>query len=103
MTDSHTTLRVALAQLNLLVGDIDGNAERVIAAAVDARDRLGAHLVLFPELTLTGYPPEDLLLRTGLHQRVMLALQRLKQEVRGIALVVGYPERPLRACSTPPR
>ena len=51
------TLRIALAQVDLLVGDVDGNARRVVETARAARDRLGARLVLFPELTLTGYPP----------------------------------------------
>lgn len=60
------TLRIALAQLNLLVGDIAGNADSVIEAALRARDRQVAHAIVFPELTLTGYPPEDLLLRPEL-------------------------------------
>ena len=88
-----TILRVALAQLNLLVGDVDGNAERVIAAAQRARDELRADAVLFPELSLTGYPPEDLLLRPGLHLRVLRALERVKQRVSGITLVVGLPHQ----------
>jgi len=54
-------LRIALAQLNLFVGDVAGNTQRVIDAAAQARDRLHADLVLFPELSLSGYPPEDLL------------------------------------------
>ncbi len=87
------TLRIALAQLNLLVGDITGNAQRVIAAANRARDELKADAILFPELTLTGYPPEDLLLRPGLHTRVLHALETIKREVRGIDVVVGYPRQ----------
>ncbi|RKZ34563.1 MAG: NAD+ synthase, partial [Gammaproteobacteria bacterium] len=83
--------RVALAQLNLWVGDLQGNASRVIAAAGEARDRLDADLVVFPELTLTGYPPEDLLLRPGFHDRVATALERVVAEVRGIAALVGFP------------
>ncbi len=86
-----TTLRVALAQLNLLVGDVDGNAERVIVAALRARDELHADAVLFPELSLTGYPPEDLLLRPGLQLRVLRALEQVKQRVGGITVVVGLP------------
>ena len=50
-----------MAQLDFLVGDIPGNAGKVIAAAQEARERLAADLIVFPELTLTGYPPEDLL------------------------------------------
>ncbi len=85
-------LRIAIAQLDLLVGDVEYNVERIVSAATGARDRLGADLVLFPELTLTGYPPEDLLLRPGLIRRVEAGLERLRQ-VEGIALVVGFPER----------
>jgi NAD+ synthase (glutamine-hydrolysing) len=58
-------LRIALAQLNMLVGDVHGNATRVISAAQRAHADCGADLVLFPELTLSGYPPEDLLFHRG--------------------------------------
>ncbi|MEN8176279.1 MAG: NAD+ synthase [Pseudomonadota bacterium] len=84
-------LRVALAQLNLLVGDVQGNARRVIEAGIHARDRQGAHLVVFPELTLTGYPPEDLLLRPEMDERVAEAIAAIRDQVQGIHLVVGYP------------
>ena len=67
MADS---LNVVLAQLNLLVGDIDGNAERIITSAKQAFDNQSAHLIVFPELTLTGYPPEDLLIRPSLQARI---------------------------------
>lgn len=87
------TLRVALAQVDLLVGDVDGNARRVVASAHEAREHLGARLVVFPELTLTGYPPEDLLLRPGLYPRVEQALASVAREVQGIDVVLGYPER----------
>ncbi|WP_295430953.1 NAD+ synthase [uncultured Thiodictyon sp.] len=82
--------RIQIAQLNLLVGDVAGNAGRVITAAHQAR-AAGADLVVFPELTLTGYPPEDLLLRPELIARVESALARVCAEVRGITLVLGYP------------
>ncbi|MBI3772552.1 MAG: NAD+ synthase [Gammaproteobacteria bacterium] len=85
-------LRIILAQLNPLVGDIAGNAAKIIAAAERARDEFNADLILFPELCLTGYPPEDLLLRPGLYRRVATAMKQL-QDIRGIALVVGYPEK----------
>jgi len=86
-------LRIVLAQLNLLVGDVAGNADRMIAAIAEARDRLQAHAIAFPELALTSYPPEDLLFRPGLYRRIDIALARLKQAARGIDVVVGYPER----------
>ena len=87
------SLRIALAQLNLTVGDIQGNAQRILAAAEEARDRLRADLIVFPELSLTGYPPEDLVLRPGLWRQVQNALAEISQRVRGVELVVGYPGR----------
>ncbi len=86
-----STLRIVMAQLNTLVGDIEGNAGQVIAAARRARDEFKADAIVFPELTLSGYPPEDLLLRTGLHNRVLAALEEVNREVSGIDVVVGYP------------
>jgi NAD+ synthase (glutamine-hydrolysing) len=85
-------LRIALAQLDLFVGDVAGNTQRVLEVSADARDRLHADLVLFPELTLTGYPPEDLLFHKGLRRQVADGLEQVRQEVRGIAAMVGYPE-----------
>ncbi len=86
-----TKLRIVMAQLNMLVGDIEGNAEKVIAAAERARDDLKADVVVFPELTLTGYPPEDLLLRPGLYTRVLAALEKVNLRVCDIDIVLGYP------------
>ncbi|WP_426414832.1 NAD+ synthase [Aestuariirhabdus sp. LZHN29] len=83
-------IRIAMAQLNTLVGDIPGNTQRLIDAAEDARDRLQADLILFPELALCGYPPEDLLLRMSMLGRVNQGLERLRA-VKGIHLVVGLP------------
>ncbi len=85
-------LKLALGQLDLLVGDVEGNVERVIEAAGRARDAHGAELVIFPELTLSGYPPEDLLFHRGFRRKIDTALARLKAEVAGIGVVVGYPE-----------
>ncbi len=84
-------LRVSLAQTNLLVGAVDANCERVIAIAQKARDEQQADAVIFPELTLTSYPPEDLLLRPEFIQRVERALERLCSTVEGIDLIIGYP------------
>ncbi|EGV32911.1 NAD+ synthetase [Thiorhodococcus drewsii AZ1] len=82
--------RIQIAQINPLVGDIAGNAERLISASVAARDA-GADLVVFPELALTGYPPEDLLLRPEFMRRVESALEHIASEAVGITLVLGYP------------
>ncbi|MDB5972913.1 MAG: synthase [Hydrocarboniphaga sp.] len=86
------TLTFALAQLNLWVGDIDGNVDKIIQAAVRARDDLSADLVACPELSLIGYPPDDLLLRTALPAAIGAGVERLLREVRGITLIVGLPE-----------
>lgn len=85
-------LRIALAQSDFLVGDVPGNLARIKALAVQARDGLGADLVVFPELCLIGYPPEDLLLRNSVGLRVGAALETLG-EVTGIDIVIGYPRR----------
>jgi NAD+ synthase (glutamine-hydrolysing) len=86
------SLRIALAQLDLLVGDVHGNAERVIATARRAHTELGANLVLFPELTLSGYPPEDLLFHRGFRLQTERGLERVRNEVRGPRVLVGFPE-----------
>lgn len=84
-------LNVVMAQLNLKVGDIHGNVERIIAAACEARDQLGGDLIVFPELSLCGYPPEDLLLRSSMQRRIEQGLQRIRAEVAGIHVLVGFP------------
>ncbi len=85
-------IRLVLGQINLWVGDVDGNAELIVRAAHRARDEFEADLVVFPELALLGYPPDDLLLRSGMPPRVRAGLDRIRDEVTGIAVVVGYPE-----------
>ena len=90
MADS---LNVVLAQLNLLVGDIDGNAERIITSAKQAFDNQSAHLIVFPELTLTGYPPEDLLIRPSLQARIERALEKILEADLPGYIVVGFPEQ----------
>ncbi|MFO1466891.1 MAG: NAD+ synthase [Steroidobacteraceae bacterium] len=85
-------LRGVMAQLNLSVGDVDGNTSRIIEAADTARSKHKADFVLLPELAVSGYPPEDLLFHAGMRTQVSRSLERLRREVRGITLVVGYPE-----------
>ena len=86
------SLRIALAQLNMFVGDVAGNTQRVIDASAEARDRIKADLVLFPELTLCGYPPEDLLFHNGMRKQVSAAMERVRAETSGIGVLFGYPE-----------
>lgn len=86
-------LRVVIAQQDFLVGDIPGNTERIIDAAKQARARDEADVVVFPEMCLTGYSPEDLLLRPSLDLRVGEALERLQNEKLEAAIVIGAPLR----------
>jgi NAD+ synthetase len=87
-----TTLRLALAQFDFPVGDIAGNARRIAQWIVEARDVHGADLVLFPELALSGYPPEDLLIRPSFLRDCQAALQDIAAGVQGIVAVVGWPQ-----------
>ncbi len=84
-------LRVVMAQIDPLVGDISGNVARILRATVQAKQQLNADVVVFPEMSLVGYPPEDLLLRHGLYPQVQKALSQLAISVEGVAIVVGYP------------
>ncbi len=85
-------VRIALAQINTTVGDIAGNAQRISRDLAAAR-AAGAELVLFPELALTGYPPEDLLLKEHFLRDARVALDELARETDGIVAIVGAPER----------
>lgn len=86
-------LVIVAAQLNLLVGDIEGNAERIIKATQSAYQTHKADLVLFPELALTGYPPEDLLFRPALYERVNQALDHITKNIKHTTAIIGYPEK----------
>jgi len=92
MAERTDLLRVALAQINPTVGDIRGNAAKISDYIARARDE-GAALVVFPELALSGYPPEDLLLKTSFLDAARVALRELAAETRDIVAVVGYPEQ----------
>ena len=89
MTDTRVVL--ALAQINCTVGDLEGNAARILDHVRRARDG-GADIVLTPELSLCGYPPEDLLLRDGFYRDCRRELDALAVKVSGITVVVGFPE-----------
>ncbi|TVP52243.1 MAG: NAD+ synthase [Halomonadaceae bacterium] len=84
-------LRVVMAQLDFLVGDIPGNGQRVIEASRRGAEEMQADLVVFPELALTGYPPEDLLLRPSLSLRLDAALAAIQAEKLPVAIVLGLP------------
>src|SRR5258708_1654614 len=83
-------LRIVLAQINLTVGDIQGNLEKLIGAAKSARDELTADLIVFPELCFTGYPPEDLLFRKSFLDAATEALYEFKSQVKDIYCLVSH-------------
>src|SRR5947208_1217403 len=83
-------MRLALAQINTVVGDLDGNVERIVRRLDEARG-LACDLAPFPELAVTGYPPEDLLLRPGFVRAAERALGRVAAATRGLVALVGTP------------
>lgn len=88
---SSPAVTVVMAQIDPVVGDIAGNTQLVIESAKQAKLQHNADIVLFPEMTLTGYPPEDLLLRGGLYPQIDSALLQICQHVNDVVVVVGYP------------
>lgn len=86
------SIRIAMAQFDFPVGDVAGNTERIIEMIGQARDEYGAELVMFPELAVSGYPPEDLLLRPGFLYECEQAMTRIATACRGITAVVGWPQ-----------
>jgi NAD+ synthase (glutamine-hydrolysing) len=85
-------VKVALAQIDLIVGDVSGNKDKIIAAAERARDELDADIVVFPELSVCGYPPEDLLFHGGMRHAVEASLAEIRDRVSDIAVLIGFPE-----------
>src|SRR5215831_9885361 len=85
-----SAVKIAIAQINCIVGDLAGNAAKILEDCEKAR-AAGADLLITPELALCGYPPEDLLLRDGFYRECATALERMAREVVGITLVVGHP------------
>src|SRR5689334_8962382 len=83
--------KVILAQLNLKVGDIEGNLQKLIDSANTARDHHKADLIVFPELSIIGYPSEDLLLRQFYLDAATQALNQFKTQVQGIHCLIGHP------------
>jgi NAD+ synthase (glutamine-hydrolysing) len=85
-------LKIALAQVDLAVGDVSGNTSKIIEFSERARNELQSDLVVFPELSVSGYPPEDLLFHAGLRDRIEQAIAEIRDAVRGIAVLIGFPE-----------
>ncbi len=85
------SLKIALAQHDSLVGDLQGNADKILQWVMQARDKLGADIILFPELNLTGYPPEDLLLRHSFIADTSKVMDKLTAQIQGITAIIGCP------------
>jgi NAD+ synthetase len=83
-------MKIAIAQINSTVGDLAGNAAKILACAGEARQQ-GAQLLLAPELGLCGYPPEDLLLRDGFYRACAQTLSELARKTSDISVIVGHP------------
>jgi len=84
-------IKIALAQINMTVGDVEANAQKILEYTHRARDEYKADLVVFPELTLVGYPPEDLLMRPGFRQWAETALYKIAKSVQAIDVILGLP------------
>jgi len=94
----NKNLNIIIAQQDYLVGDMFGNAEKIISAIKKARNDLNGNLIIFPELAITGYPAEDLLLRPALHERVEEALKQIQSESKGIDVIIGHPHMTDQGC-----
>jgi NAD+ synthase (glutamine-hydrolysing) len=89
---SETVLRIALAQMNSMVGDFDYNANKIKGHLKQAR-KMGADVILFPELAITGYPPEDLLLKDSFLKQSHKTLEKIASHTKGLTAVVGFAEK----------
>ena len=85
-------MKIAIAQINCMVGDVAGNMAKIIACASQAKAQ-GATLLITPELSLCGYPPEDLLLREDFLRLCEQGLQQLCKELQGITVIIGHPQQ----------
>ena len=96
-------IRIIIGQLNFTVGDIEGNTEKIIKAIKKANEKYDADIIIFPELSICSYPPEDLLLRPAFNKLIKVALEKIKSETKGIHVILGYPlkkdEKLYNACS----
>jgi NAD+ synthase (glutamine-hydrolysing) len=90
VVDTNHTFKLAIAQINAIVGDLEGNRHKIEQAAQEAFNQ-GANLLLTPELCLTGYPPEDLVMRRDFNEATMVALKKLAQDTSFMTLIVGHP------------
>jgi len=90
--ENKKIIRVSVAQLNLTVGDLNGNTEKIIESIKKA-ENLNSDVIIFPELSITGYPPEDLLLKSKFIQDNLKKLEEIKKEVNNIIAIVGFVDK----------
>ena len=83
-------MKLAIAQINCTVGDLGGNTRKILDYAGQAK-KAGAQLIITPEMALSGYPPEDLLLRAGFVSHVRMRFAEMARETSGVTLLVGHP------------
>jgi NAD+ synthase (glutamine-hydrolysing) len=88
---SDASLKIILAQLNLTVGDIEDNTKKIIHSINDAELKHEADIIIFPELSISSYPPEDLLLRPAFNEYVLTALDKIIATIKDIHVIIGYP------------
>ncbi|MBM2829306.1 MAG: synthetase [Gammaproteobacteria bacterium] len=86
-------IRIAIAQINTCVGNISVNSDLVINKIKEACDKHSADIIVFPELTISSYPPEDLLLRPAFHKQIAHSLDQIRSNITGINCIIGYPEK----------
>ncbi len=87
------SIKLVVAQIELFIGNLEKNKQNILAAVTKARDELKADLILFPELCITGYPPEDLLLRQDFHEAVLKTKLEIVSEVKGIDVIISFPHQ----------
>ncbi len=87
---TNISIQIALAQINLCVGNIKGNSDHIVEYILRAKER-HADIIIFPELAITSYPPEDLLLRPALHSQIKKSLKDICNAAHGIDVIIGYP------------
>ena len=88
---SHSNLNIVINQLNFLVGDIEGNGNKIINNIRQAKSQFNADCVVFTELSMIGYPPEDLLHRSNVTRRIKSVLTKIKSEVTDVCVILGLP------------
>ena len=91
--ENQNKLTIIAAQINPIVGDITGNTQKIIACAIKARDEMHADLIVFPELVISGYPPEDLLFRHEFYEKTQEALKLIQQKIKNIYILIGFPSQ----------